>query len=133
MLSPGCARRVNVSGASMEPTVPAGGHIWVSTIVGTIERGDIVVMRSAEGRDHLRRVVVLPGEVFDIVDGRVRIGGTPLDEPYVLPARRSHERYGPYTVPAGQYFLMGDNRAASLDSRHQGAIPRSQIWARRTW
>ena len=129
----GCTRRLRVSGESMEPTIRAGSVVWVSTVVGTIERGDIVVMQRPDGHRFLRRVVVLPGERFDIVDGRVRINGTALDEPYVTPAHRSHENYGPHQMPADQYFLMGDNRVNSMDSRQEGGVPRTQISARMTW
>lgn len=54
-------------------------------------------------------------------------------EPYIAPENRSHENYGPYQMPAEQYFVMGDNRRDSLDSRHEGGIPRSRIWARVVW
>ena len=111
----------------------ADSAVWVSTVVGTIERGDIVVVQRPNGHSSLRRVVVLPGERFEIVDGRVRINGTALDEPYVTPAHRSHENYGPHQMPADQYFLMGDNRGNSMDSRQDGGVPRAQIWARMTW
>jgi signal peptidase I len=90
-------------------------------------------MEMPDGRRHLRRVVVLPGERFDIVDGRVRINGAPLDEPYVTPDRRSHENLGPFQMPADQYFLLGDNRVDAMDSRYISAVPRTQIWARVTW
>ena len=120
----------------MAPTIESGRRVVVIAIVGRVERGDVVVMRDPDPsvrRDYLRRVVVLPREVFQIVDGRMRIDGNALDEPYVAPDRRSHENYGPYTMPAGQYFLLGDNRADSFDSRYTGVVPRSAIWARLLW
>jgi signal peptidase I len=111
--------------------------------IGTLERGDVVVFKYPEepDRDFIKRVIGLPGDTLELKAKKVYINGTPLDEPYVhfIDAPRSEseihevtsfdvrERYGPVTVPANQYFVMGDNRDNSQDSRYWGFLPRDYI------
>jgi len=111
--------------------------------VGTIHRGDVVVFKYPEepDRDFIKRVVGLPGETVELRAKKVYIDGMPLDEPYahyLQPASTVpdvHEvtsfdvrdRYGPVTVPADQYFVMGDNRDNSQDSRYWGFLPRGYV------
>src|ERR1051326_3112001 len=94
--------------------------------------------------DYVNRVVGLPGETLMVRDKNVYINGKMLNEPYTIhedpmvyppqPALpepyRSRDQYGPYTVPDGQYFAMGDNRDRSSDSRFWGTVPRSMIKGR---
>jgi signal peptidase I len=123
---------LRVNGNSMAPAIGMGDYVLVRTTVGTIERGDVVAFRnpSAPGRSHVFRVIVLPGERFTIVGGVVQVNGKPLDEPYVARENRFVQDYGPYQLPANQYFLMGDNRRDAADSRFIGAIERGLIWGR---
>jgi signal peptidase I len=111
--------------------------------VGTIKRQDVVVFKYPEEpeRDFIKRVIGLPGETVEVRDKKVYINGKPLDEPYahfLQPAADPtefhevtsldvRERYGPVTVPANQYFVMGDNRDNSQDSRYWGFLPRDNI------
>jgi len=111
--------------------------------VATIHRRDVIVFKYPEDpdRDFIKRVIGLPGETVEVREKRVYINGKPLDEPYVRflepPAQPSemHEvtsfdvrdRFGPVTVPAGQYFVMGDNRDNSQDSRYWGFLPRENV------
>ena len=111
--------------------------------VGTIKRGDVIVFKYPEEpeRDFIKRVIGLPGETLEVREKKVYISGKLLDEPYVHfiqpPGRASEfsevtsfdvrERYGPVTVPADQYFMMGDNRDNSQDSRYWGFMPRSYV------
>jgi signal peptidase I len=108
-----------------------------------IKRGDVIVFKYPEepGRDFIKRVIGLPGETLELRDKKVSINGHPLDEPYVHflepPGTTSEfrevtsydvrERYGPVTVPPNQYFVMGDNRDNSQDSRYWGFLPRDYI------
>jgi signal peptidase I len=111
--------------------------------IATIKRGDVLVFKYPEdpGRDFIKRVIGLPGETLELRDKKVSINGKPLDEPYVhfleppglsSPFREVtsydvRERYGPVTVPADHYFVMGDNRDNSQDSRYWGFLPRDYI------
>lgn len=111
-----------------------------------IQRGDIVVFRFPldPDVDYVKRVVGLPGEVVSISGKGVSINGTPLDEPYAiyrdpltytsdpsLPEQfRRRDSMPGYTVPEGHYFVMGDNRDESYDSRYWGTVPREYIKGR---
>jgi signal peptidase I len=81
------------------------------------ERGDIIVFPfpDDESEDYIKRIIGLPGESIEGKDGLVYINGKPLNEPYVKEALDSD--FGPYEVPKGKYFMMGDNRNESKDSR----------------
>ena len=111
--------------------------------IGTIKRRDVLVFKYPEepSRDFIKRVIGLPGETVELRDKKVYINGTALDEPYVHflspPSGPSElhevtsfdvrERYGPVTVPPDHYFMMGDNRDNSQDSRYWGFLPRENI------
>jgi signal peptidase I len=98
-----------------------------------VRRGDVVVFQSVEDPeiDLVKRVVGMPGETIEIRRGRVLVDGRPLEEPYVLDENnRLHRPFGPVTVPAGRYFVMGDNRDSSRDSRYWGTVPRSLVKGR---
>ena len=104
-----------------------------------IRRGDIIVFKYPEDRerDFIKRVIGLPGETLEVKNKKVYINGTPIDEPYVhfldppqgesafaeVTSFDKRERYGPVTIPDGQYFMMGDNRDNSQDSRYWGFLP----------
>jgi len=111
--------------------------------IGTIKRRDVLVFKYPEepARDFIKRVIGLPGETVELREKKVYINGTALDEPYVHflspPSGPSEfhevtsfdvrERYGPVTVPPDHYFMMGDNRDNSQDSRYWGFLPRENI------
>jgi len=141
---------------SMEDNLKVGDHIIVNKFIygpGTtlggmlplreIRRGDIIVFRYPlqPDTDFVKRVIGLPGDTVEVHDKVVSVNGKPLVEPYVIhvdptvyPPRpqlpepyRSRDQFGPYFVPEGQYFAMGDNRDRSSDSRYWGTVPRSMI------
>src|SRR5205809_6056038 len=111
--------------------------------VGTIKRGDVLVFKYPvePDRDFIKRVIGLPGETLELKAKKIFINGKPLDEPYVHfleePRRNAElaeitssdvrENYGPVTVPPDQYFMMGDNRDNSADSRYWGFMPRDYV------
>jgi signal peptidase I len=114
--------------------------------VRPVRRGDVVVFKFPEDpeRDFVKRVIGLPGEKLEMREKRIYIDDKPIDEPYVhflqppsAPSAKSEatstdvrERYGPVIVPADSYFMMGDNRDNSEDSRYWGFLPRSFIKGR---
>jgi signal peptidase I len=72
-------------------------------------------------------LIGLPGETLQEKSGYIYINGKRLNEPYIQPARRDVKNYGPIQIPKGQYFMMGDNRAESCDSRSWGTVPRKNL------
>ncbi len=98
-----------------------------------IRRGDVVVFRFPEDTDvdFVKRVIGLPGETVEMRAGVVYVDGEPLEEPYVLPENFEPGAYwGPKVVPADHYFMLGDNRDDSRDSRAWGFVPRSLVKGR---
>jgi signal peptidase I len=147
-----------IPSGSMEPNLLVGDHLIVNKMefapaAGALEaalaprrqirRGDIVVFKSPEEpeRDLIKRVVGLPGDRLELHRKRISINGKVLDEPFVQflrppstdgPPRTDDltEEYGPVTVPDHQYFMMGDNRDNSQDSRYWGFLPESYVKGR---
>jgi signal peptidase I len=111
--------------------------------VKPVKRQDIIVFKYPEepDRDFIKRVIGLPGETVEVREKKVYVNGKALDEPYahylepVAAPSEFHEvtsfdvrdRYGPVTVPPNHYFVMGDNRDNSQDSRYWGFLPREYI------
>jgi signal peptidase I len=105
-----------------------------------IRRGDVIVFKFPEDptRDFIKRVIGLPGDQLELRRKKILINGQEIPEPYahfLVPLsaesdKRSddlREEYGPVTVPADQYFMMGDNRDNSQDSRYWGFMPASYV------
>ncbi|HEY5096718.1 MAG TPA: signal peptidase I [Acidimicrobiales bacterium] len=133
-----------IPSGSMLPTLQVGDRIVVDKLsydLHGIHRGDVVVFRrppleQADYPDLVKRVIGLPGDTIAAVGGQVTIDGRPLAEPWLprpapltlpSPAPYAFNLTHPYTVPAGHYFVMGDNRTNSEDSRYFGPIPTSLI------
>jgi len=122
------ARRV-VQGPSMLPTLETGQYLIVSRLAyrfGEPQRGDIVVFHPSTfpEEDVVKRIIGLPGETVSIHGQQVFINGQLLDEPYVGVQNPSD---GAWEVPEGYYFVMGDNRNNSLDSRTWGSLAADRI------
>lgn len=120
---------------SMVPTLQVGDRVLVNKLaydLGDVSRGDVVVFARPGGpgadgiADLIKRVVALPGETVEGVDGSVLIDGQPLDEPY-LPAGVVTTPFPAFTVPADHLWVMGDNRGASDDSRRFKAVPMDDV------
>ncbi len=143
---------------SMENNLLIGDHLLVNKFVSgptasglersllpmrDPRRGDVIVFKYPDEpeRDFIKRVIGLPGETLELRNKKVYINGQPLDEPYVHFLETSadaqevtsfdvRERYGPVRIPEGQYFVMGDNRDNSQDSRYWGFLPRHYVKGR---
>ncbi len=124
--------RVRVDGFSMRPTLQDGEYILVNKLAyktGEPERGDIVVFIFPVNpqEDLIKRVIGLPGETVSIHNGVVTVNGVPLTEPYIA----SPPAYdGDWVVPAGQLFVLGDNRNDSRDSHQWGLLPIENVIGR---
>lgn len=142
-----------VHGLSMEPSVHSGQVLMVNKVVyfsidGDLarkvpflqtdsegdfyifhppRRGEVIVFRPPipSNEDYIKRVIGVPGDVVSISGGTVILNGKPLEEPYI--AYRSNDFMDTIIVPAGQYFVLGDNRSNSRDSRSWGMLPGENI------
>ncbi len=127
--------RFVVDGHSMLPNFTTDQFIIVSRlsyILGEPRRGDVVVFHYPlqSDRDFIKRIIGLPGETVTILEGRVYIDGTLLEEPYIENFCRSKTCDGQWVVGPDQFFVLGDNRGASKDSQDFGAVDRKYIVGR---
>ena len=144
-----------IPSSSMEPTLhcaqPAAGCLARGDLLGgsdrvlacrfcyhlwSPKRGDIIVFNTppraavecgGPGGVFVKRLIGLPGDTWQERDGYVYINGKPLKEPYIDPHFRDTQSMGPIKIPQGQYFMMGDNRSGSCDSRRWGTVPRKNL------
>lgn len=141
-----------IPSGSMIPTLEIGDHILVNKFIygikipftdkflisfGRPTRNDVIVFKypEDESKDFIKRVIGLPGDVVEIKDKVVYINGKPLDEPYtihrdpsILPKEfQPRDNMDPIIVPQDSYFMMGDNRDQSLDSRFWGFVRLNKI------
>jgi len=117
-----------VNGDSMEPALKNGEIYLVSRGNKSIDRGDIIVFRvEQEESSYIKRVIALPGEKVAIFDNTVFINGRMLSEPYVQLPYFDIQDVEEFTVPQGHYYVLGDDRVESYDSRHFGPVPQENI------
>jgi len=121
----------SIPSESMAPTLAVGDQIVVTPYFGgEPDRGHVVVFRSPVDDELLvKRVIATPGELVDSRLGRVRVGGHTLAEPYVLRVAATGAIQS-QVIPTESYFVLGDNRDDSIDSRSWGVVPRSAIVGR---
>jgi len=137
---------------SMEDTLLVGDYIMVNRFayapaltglersflpVRDVRRGDVIVFKYPEDpdTDYIKRVIGLPGESVAMKNGQTLINGKPLDEPYIKEKYRDYQQFPPlsgpaFVVPPNCYFVMGDHRNNSRDSRFWGCVPRDLIRGR---
>jgi signal peptidase I len=121
-----------VEGQSMAPTLEDQDRLIVNKLVyrlGEPRRGDIVMLYYPVNPDKsfVKRVIAEENDTVRIVDGRVYVNDIPLPDDYVPSEYRSHDDWGPQVIQEGYYFVMGDHRNNSSDSRHWGLVPKRYI------
>jgi len=126
---------VKVEGTSMAPLLSDQERIFINKFVyrfESIHRGDVVVFWYPldRSKSFIKRVIALPGETVTIRQGVVTVNGAVVPEPYVPPQYEDVSDYGPQRVPADSYFVMGDHRISSNDSRVFGPVPSQFIYGR---
>jgi len=126
---------VKVEGTSMVPLLSDQERIFVNKFVyrfEPIQRGDVVVFWYPldRSKSFIKRVVALPGELVEMRDGKLYVDGQLLPEQFVPREYMDGSSFGPYTIPDDQYFVMGDHRSSSNDSRVFGPVPREAIYGK---
>ncbi len=123
-----------VEGTSMAPTFAPGSRVYTAPISTSLKRGDVVLVDDGKKEYALKRIIALPGETIQMWRGYVFISKRMLREPYLakltytFPDARM--QIASFKLDAEQYFVMGDNRDYSVDSRRYGPIERDQIKSR---
>jgi len=126
---------VKVEGVSMAPELTDQERIFVNKFryrIDEIERGDIVVFWYPldPSTSYIKRVIGVPGDVVEIRDGHVLVNGTLLDEDYVPAEYMDHRSFQAVVVQSDHYYVMGDHRSQSSDSRTWGLVPRENIYGK---
>ncbi len=121
-----------VEGASMQPALVDHERILVNKLIyrlRPVERGDVVVFwfPGDPHRSFVKRVIGVPGDRVTIRNGQVFVNGDVLDEPYLISPHRRGDHHRPVTVREGHYFVLGDHRTVSNDSRAWGQVPERLI------
>jgi signal peptidase I len=119
-------------GHAMEPTLDDQEQLVVNKLgyrLGDAQLDDIVMLRYPldPTRLFVKRVIAREGDTVHIVDGRVTVNDVPVKDAYVPDQFRSHDDWGPAVVPQGSFFVLGDHRNNSSDSRHWGYVPKGYI------
>jgi signal peptidase I len=126
---------VKVEGTSMMPSLDDQERIFVNKFVyrwEPIERGDIVVFRYPRdpSKSYIKRVIGVPGDHIRIDAGQVYVNGEPIEEDYVPPAYADERSFTETVVPAHSYFMLGDHRSMSNDSRDFGPVKEGYIFGK---
>ncbi len=129
------AQPVRVQGASMQPRIEDNERIVVNKAIyrfQQVARGDVVVFYYPRDPSvsYIKRVIGLPGDQVEIQSGQVLVNGAAIEEPYLLPEYRDRYDMAVMTVEPGHYFVMGDHRSSSMDSRSFGAVPQKYIYGK---
>ena len=128
---------VKVEGTSMMPTLTDQERIFINKFtyhygLGEIRRGDMVVFWYPldTSKSYIKRIIGVPGDTVKIAEGDVYVNGRRLIEDYVPEINRDHVSWGPQQVPPDRYFVLGDHRNSSNDSRTWGFVERKYIYGK---
>jgi signal peptidase I len=128
-----------IPSGSMEPTLKIGDRVLVNKLsydLHDIHRGDIIVFKAPPEaqagniKDLVKRVIGLPGDVVELRQGVLYVNGRRVDESYLAPRFRDDESHAPIEVKKGYYYVLGDHRNSSNDSRSWGEVPQKYIYGR---
>lgn len=126
---------VKVEGTSMQPRLVDQERIFVNRFIyrfQDVKRGDVVVFWFP--RDHsksfIKRVLAVPGDEVEIRNGVVYVNGARVSEPYLMPEFQDYKSFGKAVVPDNQYFVLGDHRNSSNDSRSWGFVSQNLIYGK---
>ena len=127
---------IMIEGNSMSPTLTPGNHVIYESFT-SIERFDIILFHDNHGDSYIKRVIGLPGETLTFIDDQLYINSDPVDETYLLGINDDNQVFTPNftlnsvtgmnTIPEDSYFVLGDNRTRSKDSRMFGFVPKKSI------
>jgi signal peptidase I len=128
---------VKVEGTSMMPALTDQERIFINKFnyrfgIGGVERGDLVVFWFPldRSKSYIKRVIGLPGDMVEIQDGTVLVNGKAIEEDYVPDNFRDRQSYSRTIVPSDRYFVLGDHRSSSNDSRAWGTVERRHIYGK---
>jgi signal peptidase I len=126
---------VKVEGTSMQPRLADQERIFVNRFIyrfQDVRRGDVVVFWYPKDRSKsfIKRVLGIPGDEVEIRDGIVYVNGVRMSEPYLKPEFQDYKSFRKAVVPAGQYFVLGDHRNSSNDSRSWGFVDQDLIYGK---
>ncbi len=127
------AKPVMIEGQAMMPTLYDGDKAFMERRPDQLQRSDIVIFLFPHdtSKSYIKRIIGLPGETLMIEDGKISINGTQIEEPYIPNEWKSVDSLAaPVKIPDGHYFVLGDNRRNSSDSRFWGTVPRKLIYGR---
>jgi signal peptidase I len=126
---------VRVEGTSMQPELRDQDRLFINKFAyhfENISRGDVVVFHYPRdpSKSYIKRIIALPGDTLDIDEGRVYVDGKRIDETYVPRRYRDTRSIPEMVIPPNEYFVMGDHRSISSDSRDFGPVDRDLIYGK---
>ncbi len=126
---------VKVEGTSMEPRLTDQERAFINKFIyrlGTVERGDVVVFRYPRdvSKSFIKRVVGVPGDRVEMRAGELFVNGSQVPEPYITAGFRGEDSFEPVKVPADEFFVLGDHRNSSNDSRNWGTVAQKNIYGK---
>jgi signal peptidase I len=128
---------VKVEGTSMMPALVDQERIFINKFVyrfgiGQIDRGDMVVFwfPNDTTKSYIKRVIGVPGDMVEVDNGTVIVNGHRLDESYVIDEYRDRQSMSAFKIQPEEYFVLGDHRSSSNDSRSWGTVPRKYIYGK---